>query len=111
MGISDYLPPAPSQSNDDCYPQHHPHHHYAYPFYPHHYHHHHVHCQTNCDYYGGTGQKQPTSKSYAHHTYQTIGPATISSTLIQQHHYNKVPENIEIIDSKKSRSFDVISNE
>lgn len=100
MGISDYLPPAPSQSSDDCYSQRHCHNHYAYPYY--HYHHH---CQ---DYYGG--QPKASSKSYAHHTYQTIGPATISSSMIQQHHY-KPPENLEIIDSKKPRNFDVINSE
>lgn len=73
-----------------------------------------MHCSTPtqpCDHHYGTTSK--SGKSYAHHTYQTIGPSTISSTIHQEHHYAKPDNmgNIEIIDSKKIRKYDEMNNE
>lgn len=75
-----------------------------------------MHCSTpaqHCDHYGTSSK----SKSYAHHTYQTIGPSTISqissNQLHQDQHYAKPDNmgNIEIIDSKKLRCYDEMNNE
>ena len=107
----DYLP-TPSQSDTSDYYQHH---HFPYHFVAHHQYYPHMHCSTpsqHCDHHYGTTSK--SGKSYSHHTYQTIGPSTISSTLHQeQHHYAKPDNmgNIEIIDSKKLRSYDEMNNE
>jgi hypothetical protein len=68
----------------------------------------------HCDHHNyGTTSNANTGKSYAHHTYQTIGPSTISSSLFQEHHYAKPDNmgNIEIIDTKKPRNFDEMNNE
>ena len=114
----DYMP-APSQKpvseSNDFYQ-----HHFPYHFVAHHqYYPHHMHCTTphNCDHHHhnnyGTTSNTTGGKSFAHHTYQTIGPSTISSTLYQEHHYAKPDNmgNIEIIDSKKPRNFDDMNNE
>lgn len=107
------------------------HHHFPYhAFVSHHqYYPPHVHCtptppssqqqlQQHCDHHGssgyGTSSNSSGGKSYAHHTYQTIGPSTISSTLYHdQHHYAK-PDNLgnfEIIETKKPRTYDEMNNE
>ena len=112
----DYMP-APSQpvsESNDFYQ-----HHFPYHFVAHHqYYPHHMHCTTphNCDHHHhnyGTTSNSGGGKSFAHHTYQTIGPSTISSTVYQEHHYAKPDNmgNIEIIDSKKPRNFDDMNNE
>lgn len=69
-----------------------------------------MHCPTPsqyCDTYGAAR----CGKSY-NHTYQTIGPSTISSKLHNEHHYAKPDNmgNIEIIDSKKL-CYDEMNNE
>jgi hypothetical protein len=106
----DYLP-TPSQSDNSDYYQHH---HFPYHFVSHHQYYPHMHCTTpsqHCDHHYGTSSK--SGKSYAHHTYQTIGPSTISSSIHQEQHYAKPDNmgNIEIIDSKKLRSYDEMNNE
>jgi len=109
----DYLP-TPSQpivsETSDFYQHHHfPYHYVAHhaQYYPH------MHCATPCDHHYGSTTTKPSGKSYSHHTYQTIGPSTISSTVHQEHHYAKPDNmgNIEIIDTKKTRHFDEMNNE
>lgn len=104
------------------------HHHFPYhAFVSHHqYYPPHLHCtpppppaqQQHCDHHSssgyGTSSNSSGGKSFAHHTYQTIGPSTISSTLYHdQHHYAK-PDNLgnfEIIETKKPRTYDEMNNE
>jgi hypothetical protein len=104
---------SPSETSD--YYQHH---HFPYHFVAHQYYPTHMHCSTpaqHCDHHYGTTSK--SGKSYAHHTYQTIGPSTISqissNQLHQEQHYAKPDNmgNIEIIDSKKLRCYDEMNNE
>lgn len=99
----DYLP-SPSDTSDYYQHQHFPYHFVAHhQYYPH----------MHCDHRYGTTSK--SGKSYAHHTYQTIGPSTISNSTLhhQEQHYAKPDNmgNIEIIDSKKLRSYDEMNNE
>lgn len=112
----DYLP-TPSQNQtlnsdtNDFYQQHHQHYPYHYYSSHHHQYYPHVHCPpSQCD-HGHYGTSSGSGKSYAHHTYQTIGPSTISSSI--QQHYAKPDNmgNIEIIESKKMRSYDEMNNE
>lgn len=74
-----------------------------------------MHCTTpaqHCDHH-----TNKVGKSYAHHTYQTIGPSTVSqissNQLHQDQHYVKPDNmgNIEIIHSKKLRCYDDMNNE
>lgn len=105
-----YLPeylPTPSQSSEtnDCY--HHFPYHYVLSHAPRQFHHHH--CPPHVDHYADV-RGSSSGKSYAHHTYQTIGPNTISSNI--QHHQYKQDNlgNIEIIESKKARSYDMMND-
>lgn len=105
----DYLPTTSPSETSDFYQ-----HHFPYHFVAHHQYYPHLHCSTSsqhCEHHYGTSSKN--GKSYAHHTYQSIGPSTISSTIHQEHHYAKPDNmgNIEIIDSKKLRSYDEMNNE
>jgi hypothetical protein len=95
------------------------HHHFPYhAFMSHHqYYPPHMHCtppSQHCDHHGYGTTSNSSGKSFAHHTYQTIGPSTISSTLFHdQHHYAKPDNmgNIEIIETKKPRAYDEMNNE
>jgi hypothetical protein len=109
----DYLPAASPSETSDYYQRHHfPYHFVAHQYYPH------MHCSTpaqHCDHYGTTSKSGKSSHS--HHTYQTIGPSTISkissNQLHHEQHYAKPDNmgNIEIIDSKKVRCYDEMNNE
>lgn len=119
---TDYQQPGSANDANDFYQ----HHHFPYhAFVSHHqYYPPHMHCtpppplQQQCDHHGssgyGTSNINSGGKSYAHHTYQTIGPSTISSSLYHdQHHYAK-PDNLgnfEIIETKKPRTYDEMNNE
>jgi hypothetical protein len=112
----DYIP-TPSQpivsESGDFY---HQHHHFPYHFVAHHQYYPHMHCDHHNAYgttSGGGGGGGNSAKTHGHHTYQTIGPSTISSSVFPEHHYAKPDNmgNIEIIDSKKSPNFDEMNNE
>lgn len=124
----DYLPtPSPSESSD-YYQPHHP-----IPYHlvtPHHqYYPHTGHQQSyptsttspmqqkNRHHYGtvSSGTNRGVGKMYpGHHTYQSIGPSTISSKLRDDEHLYAKPDNmgnIEIIKSKHARTYDEMNNE
>jgi hypothetical protein len=117
QGIDYHQPSSAASDANDFYQHHHfPYHAFVsqYPYAPAH-----LHCPSpsqHCDHHYGTSSNSSGGKSFAHHTYQTIGPSTISSTLYhdkQQHHYAK-PDNLgnfEIIETKKARTYDEMNNE
>lgn len=132
----DYLPtPSPSESSDYYQPHHHP-----IPYHlvtPHHQYYPHAggHQQSyststtspmqqknrqQSHHYGtvssGTNRGGVNGgKMYpGHHTYQSIGPSTISSKLRDDEHLYAKPDNmgnIEIIKSKHARTYDEMNNE
>ncbi|KAG5676782.1 hypothetical protein PVAND_006591 [Polypedilum vanderplanki] len=102
--------PIVSESSDFY---HHQHHHFPYHYVSHHqYYPHHMHCDHHNTYGTTSGN---SGKTHGHHTYQTVGPPTISSSVFPENHslYAKPDNmgNIEIIDCKKSPNFDEMNNE
>jgi hypothetical protein len=110
----DYMPtPSPIVTESSDFYQHH---HFPYHFVSHHQYFPHMHCDHHNNY--GTTSSSSAKTRGQQHTYQTIGPSTISSSSAYspppEHHYAKPDNmgNIEIIDSKRSQPhFDEMNNE